>query len=101
MAPNHSTRLVGSLCRRSRTMAYTRASTAPTITVSSSTGSVQFSSPNGLRNSTNPPAVSHEKPRRSAKPEKVGVHRSDIGGGRFLLRGVAGGVPLRHLVALL
>ena len=62
VAPNHSTRLVGSPWRRSRTIAKTSASTAPTTMVSSRTGRVQFSRANGLRNSTSPPASSHEKP---------------------------------------
>ncbi|SHU51299.1 Uncharacterised protein [Mycobacteroides abscessus subsp. abscessus] len=51
---------------------------APPITVSSRTGSVQFSSEDGLRNTAMPPAVSHEKPNRAARSAKVGVQRSDI-----------------------
>ncbi|VEH89333.1 Uncharacterised protein (plasmid) [Tsukamurella tyrosinosolvens] len=50
--------------------------TEPTMIVSSSTGSVQFSSWNGLRTDTRPPVSSQVKPIRRASASKVGVHRS-------------------------
>src|SRR5688572_13645937 len=100
MAPNHSAILVASPCLRSRITAYTNARMAPRITVSSSTGRVQFSRANGLRSSTRPPASAQEKPRRSASCSNVGAHRSDTG---CLLVGVGGdrirGVPLRDVVS--
>src|SRR4051812_17497489 len=102
MAPNHSTTLVGSLCRRHRLTAYTSDRTAPAITMTSSAGNVQFSRFSGLRNSTRPPISSHEKPSRAAKSTKVAAHRSDIGGRLLRADGdrAGRGVPLRHVVSL-
>lgn len=71
---NQITMFAGSPSRRSRRIAHQSASAAPATMSSSSTGSVQFASPNGFLNVTQGEACSQLNPRRLAMRSMSSLH---------------------------